>query len=60
MKDLGTFGRVRLIRHKNTSKYYAAKILKKHEIIKSKQIDHVQGETEILASICHPFVVRCS
>lgn len=26
---LGTFGRVRLVKHKNTSKYYAAKILKK-------------------------------
>ncbi len=26
---IGTFGRVRLVKHRNTSKYYAAKILKK-------------------------------
>jgi serine/threonine protein kinase len=50
---------VRLIRHKNTSRYYAAKILKKHEVVKAKQIDHVQSESEILASISHPFIV-CS
>lgn len=40
---IGTFGRVRLVKHRNTSKYYAAKILKKGEIMKSKQIDHVQN-----------------
>ena len=54
---VGTFGRVRLVRHKNTSKYYAAKILKKMEILKSKQIDHVQSEAKILSTISHPFIV---
>lgn len=29
--------------NKNTSKYYAAKMLKKSEIVKAKQIDHVQN-----------------
>ncbi len=55
---VGTFGRVRLVRHKITSKYYAAKILKKMEILKSKQIDHVQSEVKILSTISHPFVVN--
>lgn len=41
---VGTFGRVRLVKHKNSLKFYAAKILKKAEIIKSKQVDHVQNE----------------
>ena len=39
----GTFGRVRLVKHKQTNKFYAAKILKKFDIQKSKQIDHVQN-----------------
>ena len=49
---------MRLIRHKNTSKYYAAKILKKVEILKSKQIDHVQNESQILSTSSHPFIVN--
>ena len=39
----GTFGRVRLAKNKNNQKFYAVKILKKSDIIKSKQIDHVQS-----------------
>jgi hypothetical protein len=40
---LGTFGRVKLVKNKATAKFYAAKILKKLDIMKSKQIDHVQN-----------------
>lgn len=54
---IGTFGRVRLIKHKQNNNYYAAKILKKSDIIKSKQIDHVQSESEILSCLSHPFIV---
>lgn len=39
----GTFGRVRLARQKNSNNFYAIKILKKNDIVKSKQIDHVQN-----------------
>lgn len=53
----GTFGRVRLVRQKQTGKFFAAKILKKMEILKSKQIDHVQNESQILNLLHHPFVV---
>ena len=38
---LGSFGRVRLCQHKKTNKVYVMKILKKSEIIKQKQVDHV-------------------
>jgi len=31
------------VKNKLTGKFYAAKILKKIEILKSKQIDHVQN-----------------
>ena len=48
---------MRLVKNKQTGKYYAAKILKKIEILKSKQIDHVQNESQILNIIHHPFIV---
>lgn len=60
--ELGTFGRVRLVKHRQSGKFFAAKILKKIEILKSKQIDHVQNETQILSMLHHPFIVvigRC-
>jgi len=40
---IGTFGRVRLVKNKQNGKFFAAKILKKMDIMKSKQIDHVQN-----------------
>jgi serine/threonine protein kinase len=33
------------------------KIMKKIEIIRSKQTDHIMNEISILASISHPFVI---
>lgn len=48
---------MRLVKHKQTGKYFAAKILKKIEILKSKQIDHVQNESQILNMLHHPFIV---
>ncbi len=35
------------------------KILKKAEIIRLKQVDHVISENTILANINHPFIVGC-
>ena len=54
---LGSFGRVRLSKHKKTGEYFAMKILKKADIIKLKQVDHVISENTILADIDHPFLV---
>ena len=36
----------------------AMKILKKSEVIRLKQIDHVKAEKKILAMIEHPFIVN--
>ena len=36
----------------------ALKCLKKSEIIRLKQIDHVKSEKKILESIDHPFIVN--
>ncbi len=54
---LGSFGRVRLCKYKKNSKIYVMKILKKIEIIKQKQVDHVFSEYNILSAINHPFIV---
>jgi protein kinase X len=54
----GSFGRVKLVLHNKENKYYAMKILKKVEIIKLKQVDHILSEVSILNLIDHPFLVR--
>lgn len=53
----GSFGRVMLCKNKKTGEYQAMKRLKKAEIIKLRQTDHVISENTILADIDHPFLV---
>jgi serine/threonine protein kinase len=53
----GSFGRVRICKNKNNGDCIALKIMKKLDIIKSKQIDHIMNEIKILAMIKHPFVI---
>ena len=55
---LGSYGRVRLCKHKKTGDTFVMKILKKNEIIKQKQVDHVYSEFNILVSLKHPFIVQ--
>jgi protein kinase A len=54
----GSFGRVRLAKDKRSQEYVALKILKKSEILKLKQVDHVISEFNILRGISHPFLVN--
>lgn len=54
----GTFGRVILVRDVPTNKYYALKVMNITEVIKLRQVQHVNSEKEILASISHPFIVN--
>lgn len=54
----GSFGRVRLSRHNKSKKIYAIKMLKKCEIIRLKQIDHIYSEFKILNQLNHPFIVE--
>ena len=54
----GSFGRVKLAKSVRTRKYLAFKQLKKYDIIKFKQVDHLKNETFILYSLEHPFIVR--
>ena len=55
---LGSYGRVRLCKNKKTGAIYVMKILKKNEIIKQKQVDHVYSEFNILSMLKHPFIVQ--
>ncbi|KAK3363429.1 kinase-like domain-containing protein [Lasiosphaeria hispida] len=58
----GTFARVVLVRpahgtEEERSRVYALKILRKTEVIKLKQIDHVRHERRILSDVSgHPFI----
>jgi len=46
-----------LAKHKKTGEYSAMKRLKKADIIKLRQVDHVISENNILSNIDHPFLV---
>jgi len=60
MKGLGegAFGKVYLSKHKVNGSLWAFKQLKKMEIIKSHQVDHLKNECYILYSLDHPFIVK--
>ncbi len=53
----GSFGRVKIAKNKKTGEFVAMKIMKKMEILKSKQADHISNEIKILSMIEHPFVI---
>ena len=54
----GTYGRVMLVCSVSTNKYYALKVMNISEVIKQRQVQHVNSEKEILASISHTFIVN--
>ncbi|KAJ3280401.1 hypothetical protein HDU76_009190, partial [Blyttiomyces sp. JEL0837] len=53
----GDVGKVYLVRHKQSQRFYAMKILEKSEMIKRNKIKRVLAEQEILATSNHPFIV---
>lgn len=59
----GTFGKVLLVRLRSTigedepSRYFALKILRKNEIVRLRQVEHVAAERYILSRVRHPFIV---
>jgi len=59
IKTLGTgsFGRVMLVRHKDSAKYFAMKILDKTKVVKLKQVEHTLNEKRILCAVTFPFLV---
>lgn len=55
----GTFGRVRQVRIKNDPNrtVYALKMMKKTEIVRLNQVEHIRSETRLLQEITFPFFV---
>eukprot|EP00296_Roombia_truncata_P000160 JP435823.1.p1 GENE.JP435823.1~~JP435823.1.p1 ORF type:complete len:353 (+),score=95.56 JP435823.1:59-1117(+) len=53
----GSFGKVRLVRHKSSSFVFAMKQLSKSLILRTKQLEHIMAEKNILASLAFPFIV---
>merc|ERR1719450_2073513 len=54
---VGSFGRVKYAKWKDGN-FYAVKFMKKHDIIKLKQVDHINGERNLMAKIQFPFIVN--
>jgi len=54
----GTFGKVRLCKHKVTKKHFCMKILNKARIHRLKQTEHIHNERNVLKQINFPFIVR--
>jgi len=40
------------------STHFQVKFMKKHEIVKLKQVDHINGERNLMSQIHHPFIVE--
>ena len=56
----GSFGRVRFATHKATGTHWAIKMLKKAEVIRLQQVEHMLSEKAILSCLDHPFIVKLS
>ncbi|KAF7729974.1 hypothetical protein EC973_003387 [Apophysomyces ossiformis] len=54
----GTFGRVHLAKEKKTKKYHAIKVLKKAEVVRLKQVEHINSERQVLSQVNFPFIVQ--
>jgi serine/threonine protein kinase len=54
----GAYGKVFLVRKKDSEEVCAMKILKKKEMIKRDQVVHVKTEKRIMEMVDHPFIVK--
>lgn len=54
----GSYGKVVLVKKKDTGKQYAMKILKKKMVEQRNQVEHTMSERRILEAINHPFIVK--
>jgi serine/threonine protein kinase len=54
----GAYGKVFLVRKKDSDEVCAMKILKKKEMIKRDQVLHIKTEKRIMEIVDHPFIVK--
>jgi len=53
----GSYGKVMLVKHKDSSMVYAMKMLRKENVIKRNQVEHTKTERNVLEAVSHPFIV---
>ncbi len=53
----GSFGKVMLVRKKDSMNLYAMKVLNKSNVVKRKQVEHTRTERRVLGRTNHPFIV---
>ncbi|KAJ0408871.1 hypothetical protein ATCC90586_007969 [Pythium insidiosum] len=53
----GSFGKVLLVKKKDSGLVYAMKVLRKENIIKRNQVEHTRTERHVLGYVRHPFIV---
>jgi hypothetical protein len=53
----GAFGKVYLVREKDSSHLFALKVLKKVDIRRKNQDEHTKMERAVMGAITHPFIV---
>ncbi|CAF1551790.1 unnamed protein product [Adineta ricciae] len=54
----GSYGRVLVVRDRESSAYFALKVFSITHVIQSLQTEHVKSEKDILSVISHPFIVQ--
>jgi protein-serine/threonine kinase len=54
----GSYGKVLLVRKKDTNEVLAIKILKKDFIARQSQVAHTRTERSVLERVKHPFIVK--
>lgn len=54
----GSYGKVLLVRKRDTGEVLAMKVLHKSVVVARNQVEHTQAERAILESIDHPFLVK--
>ena len=55
---IGTFGQVKLARGRADGRHYALKVLRKEQLLRLRQVQHVLNERRLLAAMDHPLVVK--
>mmetsp|Transcript_9403 Transcript_9403/g.18203 ORF Transcript_9403/g.18203 Transcript_9403/m.18203 type:complete len:358 (+) Transcript_9403:247-1320(+) len=54
----GSFGRVRMVKHKKSGRVFALKMLSKALVLRTKQLDHILCEKDVLEALSFPFIVN--
>jgi serine/threonine protein kinase len=54
----GMLGKVRLVQHKKSRKFFALKSMKKDDILRKDMLRHIENERLCLITLKHPFVAK--